>query len=383
MAIYLDNAATSFPKPDEVHRAVVATLRDAGANPGRGGHYLALAAGRVILETREAVAELIGAPDAARVAFSSNATEAINTALFGFLRPGDRVVTTTMEHNAVTRPLRALQERGVTVVKVQGDARGWVHPADLRRACSVKTALVVLSHCSNVTGTLQSIEEIGPWCRKHGIAFMVDAAQSAGVFALDVMHMGIDLLAAPGHKGLLGPQGTGFLYVREGIELTPLIYGGTGGNSHSDLPPAAMPERLEAGTLNTPGLAGLAAGIRFLQREGLAAVRAHEAQLLAELIAGLRQIEGLMLYGPLDPERHGGALSFSIQGRDPAEIGYLLDREHGILTRVGLHCAPDAHRTIGTYPRGTVRISPGYFNTLDDMRFAVSAVAAVAGHPAA
>ena len=381
MAIYLDNAATSYPKPQEVGQAVAEALRDVGANPGRGGHQLVLEASRVVFEAREAAAEIIGAPDATRIAFTANATEAINIGLFGLLKPGDRVVTSTMEHNAVIRPLRALQERGVKVIKVDADARGRVHPEDIRRACAEKTAMVILSHCSNVTGTLQPIEEIGPWCRREGILFFVDAAQSAGVFALQVVDMGIDLLAVPGHKGLLGPQGTGFLYVREGLNPTPLIYGGTGGNSNSELAPEKMPERLEAGTLNTPGLAGLTAGIRFLQREGPADIRAHEAELMTELITGLQGIPGIRLYGPREPLCHGAVLSLTIEGRDPAEIGFLLDREHGVLTRVGLHCAPDAHRTIGSYPRGTVRLSPGYFNTLEEMRFVVCAVASLAAHP--
>lgn len=381
MPIYLDNAATSFPKPDEVRQAVGAVMQDAGANPGRGGHQLVLEAGRVVFEAREAAAEIIGAADATRIAFTANATEAINLGLFGLLKAGDSVVTTTMEHNSVTRPLRVLQERGVRVHKVAADGYGRVHAADIRRACAEKTTMVILSHCSNVTGTLQPIEDIGPWCRREGILFFVDAAQSAGLFPLDVAAMGIDLLAVPGHKGLLGPQGTGFLYAREGLEPVPLIYGGTGGNSLSELPPEQMPERLEAGTLNTPGLAGLAAGIRFLQREGLSRVREHEKQLVAELVAGLQDIAGVRLYGPLHSEDHGGVLSLTIDERDPSEIGFLLDREHGILTRVGLHCAPDAHRTIGTFPRGTVRLSPGYFNTLAEMRFTVSAIAALASHP--
>lgn len=381
MPIYLDNAATSFPKPDEVRQAMVAVMQDAGANPGRGGHQLVLEAGRVVFDAREAAAEIIGAADATRIAFTANATEALNLGLFGLLKAGDRVVTTSMEHNSVTRPLRVLQERGVRVCKVAADGFGRVHAADIRRACAEKTTMVILSHCSNVTGTLQPIEEIGPWCRREGILFFVDAAQSAGLFPLDVASMSIDLLAVPGHKGLLGPQGTGFLYAREGLEPVPLIYGGTGGNSLSELPPEQMPERLEAGTLNTPGLAGLAAGIRFLQREGLLRVREHEKQLVAELVAGLRGIPGVRLYGPRHSDDHGGVLSLTIDERDPSEIGFLLDREHGILTRVGLHCAPDAHRTIGTFPRGTVRLSPGYFNTLEEMHYTISAIAALASHP--
>lgn len=381
MTVYLDNAATSYPKPEAVYTAVDQVLRCVGASPGRGGHRRALEAGRVVFEAREAVAGLFGIADSARIAFTASATEALNFALFGLLRPGDRVVTSTMEHNAVTRPLRALQERGVEVIKVPADRQGFVDPAAIKRACTVTTRMVVLTHCSNVTGTLQPIEEIGPWCRREGILFLVDAAQSAGQFTLDVAAMGIDLLAVPGHKGLMGPPGTGLLYVREGLELLPLIYGGTGGNSHSDLPPETMPERLEAGTLNTPGLAGLMAGIEFLLSEGVAAVRSRETELLAHLVSGLREIPEVELYGPLDSRFHGGVLSFNLAGHDPAEVGFLLDRDHGILCRVGLHCAPDAHRTIGTFPRGTVRVSPGYFTSSAEIEHLVTAVAAVACRP--
>lgn len=380
MTIYLDNAATSFPKPETVYRAVDQTQRLVGANPGRGGHRLSLEASRIIFATREALADFFGIADAARISFAANATEAINVALFGLLRPGDRVVTSTMEHNAVTRPLRALQERGVTVDKVQTDRRGFVDPAAIRQACTETTRMVVLSHCSNVTGTLQPIEEIGPWCRREGVLFLVDAAQSAGLFAIDVEAMGIDLLAAPGHKGLMGPQGTGFLYVREGLNPAPLIYGGTGGNSHSELPPDAMPERFESGTLNTPALAGLKAAVDFLGGKGIAAVRKHESALISRLVHGLRRIPGVQIYGPLEPACHGGAVSFNLAGRDPSEVGFLLDRDHGVLTRVGLHCAPDAHRTIGTFPRGTVRISPGFFTQSDEIDHLLAALSSIAAH---
>ncbi|MBE0597081.1 MAG: aminotransferase class V-fold PLP-dependent enzyme [Desulfuromonadales bacterium] len=382
MSIYLDNAATSFPKPEAVYIAAERALRETGANPGRGGHQPALAAARLIFESREAVARLFDIGDAARIAFTASATEALNTALFGVLRPGDRVVTSSMEHNAVTRPLRALQERGVEVVKVAADGRGLLDPEALRRACrAAPTRLVVLSHCSNVTGSRQPIEEIAPWCRREGILFLLDAAQSAGLMPIHPEALGIDLLAAPGHKGLLAPPGTGFLYVRPGLELTPLIYGGTGGNSQSELPPEEMPERLEAGTQNTPGLAGLKAAAELLLQHGLAAIQARESALLARLLSGLEQLPGVELYGSRDPRSHGGALSFNLDGRDPSEVGYLLDHQHGIFCRTGLHCAPDAHRTIGTFPRGTVRVSPGFFTTVEEIDLFLAAVAEVAAHP--
>ncbi|AMV72401.1 aminotransferase class V-fold PLP-dependent enzyme [Desulfuromonas carbonis] len=383
MAIYLDNAATTFPKPPSVAAAVTRTLTDAAGNPGRGAHRLSLDAGRILFETREAVSEMFGVGDPARVVFTANATMALNLALFGFLAPGDRVVTTSMEHNAVTRPLRALAETGVQVVKVAGDALGSVNPQLLMEACRAeRTRMLVLSHCSNVSGTLQAIDELGPWCRREGILLLVDAAQSAGLFPLHLEAGAIDLLAAPGHKGLYGPQGTGFLCLAQGLVPRPLIYGGTGGNSHSELPPEQLPERLEAGTPNTPGLAGLKAGIDFIRSVGMTKIRAREAQLNGQLLEGLQAIPGISLFGPRDPEQRGGAVSFLLAGRDPAEIGFLLDRDHGILTRVGLHCAPDAHQTLGTFPRGTIRVSPGYFNTSDDIEQLLAALAFLANQPA-
>ncbi len=374
MLIYLDNAATSFPKPAQVTDAVDQTLRHNAANPGRGGHQLSLQAGRMVMECRETVAGFFGIADASRIAFTANATEAINLGLFGVLASGDRVVTTTMEHNAVVRPLRALADRGVEVVKVTADALGFVDPLAVREACVPGTRLLMMNHCSNVTGTLQEIENIGPWCRQQGILFMVDAAQSAGLFPIDVETMAIDLLAVPGHKGLFGPPGTGFLYARPGLELTPLLYGGTGSYSNSETQPEEMPERLESGTLNTIGLAGLKAGIEFVESVGLDHIRFHEQQLLEQLITGLQSIEAATLYGPLGSARHGGALSFNLKNVDPAMLGFRLDREYGICCRVGLHCAPQAHGTIGTLPEGTVRLSPGYFNSPEDIERTLKAI---------
>jgi cysteine desulfurase family protein len=374
MPIYLDNAATSFPKPSQVIEAVEGTLRQNAANPGRGGHQLSLQAGRLVMECRETVARFFGISDETRIAFTANATEAINLGLFGVLQPGDRVVTTSMEHNAVVRPLRELSDRGVEVVRVMADSIGFVSPDSIRQACLSGTRLLIMNHCSNVTGTLQAIDEIGPWCRQQGILFMVDAAQSAGVFPIHAEDMAIDLLAVPGHKSLLGPPGTGFLYVRKGLELRPLLYGGTGNFSQSAIQPTEMPERLESGTLNTIGLAGLKAGVEFIESVGLDSVRAHEQKLLSQLIEGLSDVAGLSLYGPLDSTRHGGALSFNVKNMDPSMLGFRLDHEYGICCRVGLHCAPEAHDTIGTLPEGTVRLSPGYFNSADDIEKTLIAI---------
>ncbi|PKN13441.1 MAG: cysteine desulfurase [Deltaproteobacteria bacterium HGW-Deltaproteobacteria-4] len=378
MAIYLDNAATSFPKPEAVYCRIDEALRQAGGNPGRGGHQLSLDASRIVFTAREAVANFFGISDSSRIAFTSNATEAINLALFGFLQPGDRVVTTNMEHNAVARPLRALQERGVEVVKVAADRYGFVSAEDFCRACAVApTALAVLGHISNVTGTIQDLVTIGPWCRNHGVTLLVDAAQSAGLLPIDVETLGIDLLAAPGHKGLYGPVGSGFLYVRPGLELVPLLYGGTGANSHSDLMPEVMPERLESGTPNTPGLAGLTAGIAWLEEVGLAAIREHEIKCMSRLLAGLAALPDLVLYGPGDAAQCGGVLSFNIKGLDPSTVAFRLDQEFSICVRAGLHCAPDAHRAIGTYPVGTVRVSPGMMNSPEEIEEFIAAVATI------
>ncbi|MCD4689446.1 MAG: aminotransferase class V-fold PLP-dependent enzyme [Desulfuromonadaceae bacterium] len=370
MAIYLDNAATTFPKPESVYHALDQTGRHLAISPGRGSYSLALEAGRLVYEVRETVAEFFNIPDPSRVVFTANATEAINLALFGLLRPGDRVVSTTMEHNAVSRPLQVLASRGIEIERVPADTTGQVSAAAIREAVTNggKIArMVVLSHCSNVTGSIQPIEEIGPWCRQQGVLFMVDAAQSAGLLPIDVQSMGIDLLAAAGHKGLLGPAGTGFLYLVEGLQPTPLIYGGTGGNSASPLMPEELPERLECGTLNTQALAGLQAGIDFVRSHGLEQIRRHKSALLEQLFFGLSRLPGIRIHGPSQVQPQGGLLSFSLAGQDPSEIGFLLDVEYDICIRTGLHCAPDAHRNIGTLPAGTLRVSPGLFNTAADI----------------
>lgn len=376
--VYLDNAATSHPKPEAVYRAVDEALR-CGGSAGRGSHSKALSSDRLIFETRELLADMFNVGDSSRIVFSANATVAINQALFGLLRPGDRVVTTSMEHNAVARPLYALQDRGVEVVKVAADVAGRVDPERLKAACSEKaTRLLVVNHCSNVVGTVQPIEQLGDWCRQRRILFMVDGSQSAGALPIDLRALGIDLFAAPGHKRLLGPAGTGFLYVAEGVELTPLIYGGTGANSHSPRQPEVLPERLESGTLNIPGLAGLRAGLLYLRQEGLDRIRARDLALTERLLSGLKGIAGAVVYGPEKTAARSEVISFNLKDVDPAEVGFLLDREKRIAVRVGLHCAPDAHRTIGTFPTGTVRVSPGCFTEETEIDYFLQAVGAIA-----
>lgn len=322
MSIYLDNSATSFPKPESVYTTQDSVSRNFAANPGRGSYKIARQAAHSMSATREALATFFNIPSSARISFTYNATQAINTALFGVLKPGDRIVTTSMEHNAVARPLYYLEQQGIEVVKVVADPHGRILPEAMFDACkAADTAMVVMNHCSNVTGTIQPIEDVSVWCREHGIIFMLDAAQSAGVLPIDVAKMNIDILVAPGHKGLLGPQGTGFIYVREGIELKPFILGGTGNLSSELEQPAQMPERFESGTLNTAGLAGLKAGLEFIISEGMDTIRFYEQNLLEMIWNGLNSIPGVKLYGRGPDSGHSGPISFTIDAHDSAEVG--------------------------------------------------------------
>ncbi len=375
--LYLDNAATSHPKPEAVYRAVDAALRN-GGSAGRGSHQQGIKADREIFATRELLAQFFGLSSSERFVFTANATQALNLALFGLLNTGDRVVTTSMEHNAVSRPLRVLQDQGVQVVKVAADAHtGVVTTADIQSAClAAATRLLVINHASNVFGSLQPLDGLGCWCRQQGIILLVDGSQTAGLLPINLDALAIDLFAAPGHKGLLGPQGTGFLYIHEGITLRPLIYGGTGANSHSSLQPEMLPERFESGTFNIPGLAGLGAALRFLLETGVEQIHAREMQLVRRLINGLAQIDSVQLYGPPAGQTRGSAVSFTIKDIDPSAAGYLLD-QRGIAVRTGLHCSPDSHRSCGTFPGGTIRVSPGFFTTDAQIDFFIEQVSSL------
>jgi cysteine desulfurase / selenocysteine lyase len=388
--IYFDNAATSWPKPPGVAEAMVRFLEDVGANPGRSGHRRSVAAGRIVYEAREALAELLGATDPLRIVFGANVTDALNLALHGYLRPGDHVVTSSMEHNSVMRPLRALEsgkslrfrdgERiGLTVVPCTGE--GFVDPAHLEAALRPNTAMIVLNHASNVCGSLLPLAEAGAIARRHGCLLLVDAAQTAGALPIDVEAMQIDLLAFTGHKALLGPMGTGGLVIGERVDvarLRPLRQGGTGSRSEREEQPDFLPDLCESGTPNAVGLAGLLAGVRWVQAQGVEAIRRHEVRLARRLIDGLGEIPGVMVYGGRDPERQVATVAFDVAAMAPSEVGLLLDDEHAIMSRVGLHCAPAAHRTMGTFPRGTVRFGLGAFNTEAEVDVAVDAVAEIA-----
>lgn len=377
MPIYLDNAATSFPKPEPVYLAVMAAMREIGASPGRGGYGRALEASRLLMTVRESVAAFVRAPDSSRVIFTHNATAALNQALFGVLAAGDHVVTSSMEHNSLLRPLRLLAKNGVTFTMVTADAQGLLDPDAVRRAVRPDTRMIALSHVSNVTGGIQPLAVLAEIARETGVLLLIDAAQSAGLMPIDMTETGIDLLIAPGHKGLMGPQGTGFLAVSPRVVIQPLLAGGTGSSSDSDLQPATFPEGFEAGTHNLPGIAGLGAGIAFLDEIGVKTVGEHEQRLSRHLIDRLAGVPGIHIYGPVDPALRSGVLSLTIDGRDPSELAFMLDRQYGIAVRAGLHCAPHAHRTIGTYPAGTVRVSPGWFSTLQEMDCLCDAIIAI------
>ncbi len=375
--IYLDHAATSFPKPAAVSAAVQHYLCAVGANPGRSGHSLSAEAARIVYETRAAVAELLGVGDARRVIFTLNATAALNQAMSGFLRHGDHVITTSLEHNSVMRPLRHLsQTLQLSVDVVVADRLGRLDPGAFRTALKPQTRLVIVNHASNVVGTIAPLGEIR---RAIGaVPLLVDAAQSAGAVPIDVDGLGIDLLAFTGHKSLFGPQGTGGLCLRPGIEIEPLMHGGTGSGSDSDAQPSALPDRLESGTPNGPGLAGLGAGVAYVAARGIEAVQAHEGDLRRELITELQKITGVEIVGDTGLEEQLPTVSIRLPGMVPNELGYLLDRRYAIMTRAGIHCAPAAHRTLGTFPEGTVRLSAGLMNSVEEMRQAVAAVAEIA-----
>ncbi len=376
--IYLDNAATSYPKPEEVYKAVDDCMRNAGANPGRSGHSMSVRAGKIVLETRQLTAQLIGAKTN-QVVFTQNATDSINLALKGLLKPGDHVITSAMEHNAMARPLEALKKLGVEVEKVRTSAVFGVDPDDIKASIRKNTKLIALTHASNVTGTINPVTEIGKAARKAGIPLLVDAAQTAGFLPIHVAEMNISLLALAGHKSLLGAQGTGVLYIEEGLEVEPLKQGGTGSASEQLEQPRAMPDRYESGTVNTPGLAGLGAGIRYIQKTGLCTIHDHECQVVQQLIAGLQNLAGITVYGPNAGMERACVVSFNVEGMDCQTVGMILDDSFGIAVRPGLHCAPDAHRIIGTLAMGgTVRVSPGCFTTEEEIEAFIEAIHRIA-----
>lgn len=376
--IYFDNAATSWPKPPGVRDALADYFGQAGGNPGRSGHRMSVAAARLVENARGGLAELFNVADPSRIVFTHNATHALNVALISLLHPGDHVVTTSLEHNSVMRPLRHLETSGVDLTSVACTPEGLLDVHDIARAFRPNTRLLVTTHGSNVVGTLMPLAALSRLARARKIAYLVDASQTAGVIPLDLQEFDVDLLAFSGHKGLLGPTGTGGLYIRDGVVLTPLMRGGTGSDSAYEIQPDFLPDAYESGTLNVAGIAGLAAGVRFLTDIGIEAVRMHEQTLVAGFLAGASEIPGITLYGPRDAALQCGTVSFNVVGAVPSEVALILDESFGIMARSGLHCAPAAHRALGTFPDGTVRFSFGWFNTSAEVQRALEALREIA-----
>ena len=364
--IYLDNAATSWPKPEQVYDAVSNAIKRSG-NPSRSNSEEARAAATDIIETRGALAQLFNIADPQRIVFALNATDAINLGLQGMLKPGDHVITSQMEHNAVTRPLAYLEDAGVMVTKVKTDPVSGADSDEIRKSIRPETNLVAMTHASNVTGALNPIEEIGAICREAGVPFMVDASQTAGAIPIDVVKMNIDLLAFPGHKSLLGPTGTGALYVSETVSPHPIRSGGTGVFSEVRLQPEQLPYYYEAGTQNTVGISGLCAGVHYIMERSVSSIYFEEQKMVQQLIDGLTSMPGVTVYGPLTSPR-AAAVSFNIEGMDCADVAMILESYYDISVRSGLQCAPDTHRMLGTFNMGgTVRVSPGLFTTADEI----------------
>lgn len=372
--IYFDNAATTFPKPNEVYDSIMKSMKEYGANPGRSGHKLALRMNREIYGTRELLAQMFNISNPMNIVFTSNCTESLNLGIKGLLKKGDHVITTSMEHNAVSRPLIALEKEGVELTIVKADSMGRINPDDIEKSIKENTKLIVTTHVSNLTGTIMPVEAIGKIAKDSGIYYLVDGAQSAGVYSIDVDKMNIDMLAFPGHKGLLGPQGTGGLYIRDGINIREMKQGGTGSLSHLLEQPDMFPDRYESGTLNGPGIIGLGSGIKYIQERGIDNIRKHEEELTKHFIEEALKIDRVKVYGPLDVKEQGSVVPINIGDEDSSEVSYILDEKYDIEVRPGLHCSPLAHRTIGTLDQGVVRFSFGPFNTHEEIEFGIKAL---------
>ena len=375
--IYLDNAATTRTKPPAVAQAVLEALSSYG-NCGRGGHQGALSAARAIYETREKIAALLGCPRADHVCFTQNSTQALNIAVCGLLRPGDHVISTDLEHNSVLRPLYRLRDAGAAVDFVPADSRGRLDYCGFERLLRPETKAIVCTHASNLTGDAVDIARVGRFAREHGLLFILDASQTAGVLPIDLAAMGIDVVCFTGHKSLMGPQGTGGLCLREGLEIRPFTVGGTGVQSYSEAQPGEYPTRLEAGTLNGHGLAGLSAALDFLSETGIARIHAHEDALARRFYEAVRDLPGVTVYGDFSAPVRAPVVTLNIGDFDSAEISDELAERFGIATRPGAHCAPRLHRALGTEEQGAVRFSWSYFNTEEETAAAAEAVRVLA-----
>lgn len=379
--IYLDNAATSFPKPQCVIDAMTSFMKNIGCNPGRGGYSKSLESGRLVYEARNLLNKFFNGPGSENVVFTQNITMSLNTVIKGMLKKDWHIITTSMEHNSVMRPLRRMEaDENIKITVVNCNRDGSLNPIDIENAITEDTRAIVMTHTSNLIGTIMPIKEIGRICSSHGLYFIVDTAQSAGLLDIDFKEMSIDVLAFTGHKSLLGPQGIGGFIIsdRADKETSPLLDGGTGSSSHIESQPLMLPDKFESGTLNTVGIAGLKASIEFINTVGLKNIRSHESSLMSLLIQGLSEIENVEIYGPNDTHKQTSTLSFNIKSQDPGEVSYILDTDYGIMCRSGIHCTPSSHKTIDTFPTGTLRLSPGYFNTQDDIQYTLDAIKKIA-----
>ena len=371
--IYFDNAATTMKKPSCVVKAVTEAMCSLG-NSGRGVHSGALSASRVIYDTRTALAQLFGAESPERIAFTANSTESLNMAIKGVLNPGDHVITTALEHNSVLRPLFELEEKGVELTILDADSRGNICIGDFEKEIRPNTKAIVTTHGSNLTGNLLPVGRIGAIAKKHGLIYIVDASQTAGVFDIDVQEMHIDILCFTGHKGLLAPQGTGGIYVREGVAVRPLLSGGSGVQTYLRAHPPQMPTLLEAGTLNGHGIAGLGAAVGYLQETGLDTIRAKEQELMMAFYEAVREIPGITVYGDFTTSDRCAIVTLNVRNYDSGEVSDALSQQYGIATRPGAHCAPLMHKALGTVQQGAVRFSFSHYNTMEEIDFAVSAL---------
>lgn len=371
---YFDNAATTFPKPEIVYTKVMEAMKDYGANPGRSGHKLALKINRGMYDTRMSLAELFNIGDPMNLIFTFNCTESLNLGIKGVLQPGDHVITTSMEHNSVLRPIRYLEQFGVESTIIKANCLGEINVEDIKNQIKDNTKLIVTTHISNLTGTIMPIKAIGALAKEYGVLYLIDAAQSAGIYEIDATTMNVDMIAFPGHKGLLGPQGTGGLYIRKGLDIKEIFQGGTGSMSESLIQPDMSPDRYESGTPNGPGIIGLGAGVEYINSKGMDQIRKHEEGLTKYFIEEVSKISGIKLYGPCDITKQAAVVSLNIKDYDSSEIAYILDEQYDIMVRPGLHCAPLAHKTIGTLDQGVVRFSFSPFNTLEEIEYGIKAL---------
>lgn len=373
--MYFDQAASSWPKPPAVMDAMMTCMQDYAANPGRGSHQMAVKASRVLFETRKNLARLFGIRNPNDLSFALNTTHALNQAIKGFVKPGDHVICTNIEHNSVRRPLEHLKATaGIELTYIHNDEEGNLQLEDFKKALRSNTSLVVVNHSSNLLGTIMPVAEIGEICRAHGAKLLVDAAQSAGILPIHVGDMHIDMLAFPGHKGLLGPQGTGGLYIHPDIDLEPFMHGGTGSQSEAIHQPTVRPDRYEAGTQNTVGIAGLNEGVKFVMAETIEKIHAKEWRQTQMLMEGLLGIEGVTILGPALGQNKTGIVSFNINNADSSEVAFILDQSFQIAVRSGYHCTPLAHESAGTLAKGAVRSSIGYFTTDEEVDALIYAV---------